>query len=194
MVEEIKDRLETSLTPKRFIHSINVMNTAVKIALKHGEDDKKAATAGLLHDYARDIRGADILRLCEKYDIAVDNITRMQPELLHGPVGAYLVREEFGITDEVILNAISYHTTGRENMSTMEKIIFVSDYVEPDRVFPGVDDIRKIAFYDLEKALVMSFDSTIKFILKKGALIHPDSVKARNYILAGKRMQLYNNI
>jgi len=186
-IEEIKGIIENDLTPKRFIHSLNVMNTAIRLSDRYGEDRQKAAVAGLLHDYARDVRCWDMVPLCESYGIELDVITRNQPELLHGPLAATLVREKFGVTEPDILDAIYFHTTGRENMNLLEKIIFISDYIEPGRIFPGVDDIRKLAFSDLDAAIIMALDSTIKYVIKKGALVHPDSLNARNFIIARKR-------
>ncbi len=192
-IEELKGILEADLIPKRFIHSLNVANTAAKLSSRYGQDGGKAVVAGLLHDYARDVRNWDMVPLCEQYGVQTDEITRSQPELLHGPLAAAIVHEKFGIDDPDILNAIHYHTTGRGNMSTLEKIIFISDYIEPGRIFPGVDEIRKVAFSDIDAAIIIALDSTIKYVIKKGALIQPDSIEARNFIIAGKRIAPGNN-
>ncbi len=192
-IEELKNILETDLIPKRFIHSLNVANMAVKLSSRYGEDCGKALVAGLLHDYARDVRNWDMVPLCEQYGVETDEITRSQPELLHGPLAAAIVQEKFGIDDPDILNSIHYHTTGRENMSILEKIIFISDYIEPGRVFPGVDEIRKVAFSDIDASIIIALDSTIKYVIKKGALIQPDSIDARNFIIARKRTAANNS-
>jgi predicted HD superfamily hydrolase involved in NAD metabolism len=182
-LESTKKRLQYSLTPKRFAHSLNVMETSVKLADKLGEDREKAKVSGLLHDCARDIRGNELLKLCERFDIALDGVTRFQPDLLHGVVGSQIARLDYKINDESILNAIKYHTTGREDMSLLEKIVFIADYIEPGRSFPGVDDIRKIAYEDIDTALIMGLGRTIQYIAAKNVLMHLDTIKARNYLI-----------
>jgi predicted HD superfamily hydrolase involved in NAD metabolism len=188
-IEQIKTKLKASLSHKRFEHSLGVMDTAVKLAEKYDEEAGKAAVAGLLHDCARNVKGDDLFRLCERFGITVDMITKAQPELLHGSVGACIAEEEYGITDEAVLSAIRFHTMGRKNMSILEKIIFVADYIEPDRSFPGVAEVREAAFRCLDTALLMSLDSTVKHVISKGILIHPDAIDARNYLVFQKNSQ-----
>lgn len=182
-LEKIKEKLEDSLSPKRFIHSINVMNSSIYLAKKYDEDIRLAAIAGLLHDCARDIRGKDIFDICEKYNIKVDDISSLQTELLHGPIGSILARREYGIEDKPVLNAICNHTLGCENMSKLDKIIFLADYIEPGRKFKGVEKIRKMAEINLDKAVLLSYDNTFRYCIKKGCLIHPKAIFARNQIL-----------
>lgn len=182
--DEMQAKLESVLTPKRFIHSVNVMNMAVKLAQNYKEDEEKAAIAGLLHDCARDTRGEEALSQCSRYGVDIDAISRVQTELLHGPLGAKIARCEYGITDEAVLRAIYWHTTGHENMDMLEKIVFIADYIEPGRNFPGVNEARKAAFIDMDKAMIMSLDSTIRHVISKGVLIHPDTIGARNFIIA----------
>ena len=181
--EEIKSKLETVLSKKRFVHSINVMNTACALAKKHGVDEEKALLAGLLHDCARYLSNEEALMMCERFGIEVGNITRLQPVLLHGPVGSYVAKEEYGVLDNEICHAIYYHTTGKENMSTLDKIIYVADYIEPGRSFAGVENVRNQAFKNLDMAMLISLDQGIGHLMVKGALIHPDSISARNYLL-----------
>ena len=185
-IDEMKCKLQKTMSHKRYIHSINVMKSAAKLASIYGEDIDKAAIAGLLHDCARDIKGEEALNLCAKYDIPVDDVTRTQPDLLHGPIGSRLARDEYEVSDKDILNAISCHTTGGSDMSMLDKIIFIADYVEPNRNFPAIDDVRKIVDFDIDGAIVMALNRTIKYILAKGVLIHPDTVIARNSIIAAK--------
>lgn len=181
--EEMEQKLKSTLNPKRFTHSVNVMNTAVELAIRYGIDAEKAAVAGLLHDCARDVRGEEIFELCRRFDIKVNYISKFQPELLHGPIGRYLAKIEYQVDDPEILDAIHYHTTGCENMTIIEKIIFIADYIEPNRSFPGVYEVRKEAYSDINRALIFALNKTIKFVIMKGALIHPDSVNARNYLI-----------
>lgn len=182
-IEQMKEKLKSSLSSRRFLHSIGVMDTAVQLAEIYGEDPWDAALAGLLHDCAKDMRGEEILQMCRRFSIEADNITREQPELLHGKIGACIAQDEYGIEDKRVLDAIRYHTMGRENMSLLEKIIFIADYIEPNRSFPGVERIRKAAFSSLDEAMLMSLDNTIRQVIKKGVLIHPDTINARNYLV-----------
>ena len=114
---------------------------------------------------------------------------RRERAIIHGPVGAILAKRDYGISDEEILNAIRIHTTGDVNMSLLEKIIFLSDLIEPGRAFPGVDELRVKAFKDLDEAMVHAFDMTIMHVLNKGSLLHPKTVSARNYILMEKESE-----
>lgn len=182
-LEEMNDKLKKSIRTDRYIHSVNVMNSALSLAGLYGVDKNKAAVAGLLHDCAKDLKNEDTYEINKKFDIETDEITKRQPRLLHGPVGAYIAEICYGITDKEILNAIKFHTTGKENMNMLEKIIFISDYIEPERNFPGVDDIREWVTKDIDRAIVLALDSTIKRVLGKGALLHPATVNARNYLI-----------
>jgi predicted HD superfamily hydrolase involved in NAD metabolism len=182
-LEEMNDKLKKSIRTDRYIHSVNVMNSALSLAGLYGVDKNKAAVAGLLHDCAKDLKNEDTYEINKKFDIETDEITKRQPELLHGHVGAYIAKICYGITDKEILNAIKFHTTGKENMNMLEKIIFISDYIEPRRNFPGVYDIREWVTKDIDRAIVLALDSTIKRVLGKGALLHPATVNARNYLI-----------
>ncbi|GAE89743.1 bis(5'-nucleosyl)-tetraphosphatase (symmetrical) YqeK [Acetivibrio straminisolvens] len=182
-IDDMKRKLEGVLSSKRFMHSLGVMDTAVSLAKIYGEDVERASIAGLLHDCAREIKGQAVFELCEEYNINVDYITLTQPELLHGPIGAVLASKEYGVEDKGILGAIECHTTGKENMALLDKIIFISDYIEPGRKFPGVDEVRELAYRDLDRSIVISLDNTIRYILDKGVLIHPDTILARNFII-----------
>jgi predicted HD superfamily hydrolase involved in NAD metabolism len=182
-LEQIKGKLEKNLSSKRFLHSVNVMNTSILLAKKFGEDIGKAGLAGLLHDCARELESKEIFELCVKYNIVVDDISRKQSELLHGPIGSVLAQKEFGITEKPILDAICNHTLGNDNMSKLEKIVFLADFIEPARNFKGVIKIRKMAKLDLDKAILLAFDNTFKHCINKGSLIHPIAVFARNQIL-----------
>ncbi|HHW48424.1 MAG TPA: HD domain-containing protein [Clostridiaceae bacterium] len=186
---EMTNKLRSAISKKRFIHSINVMNCAVELAKRYEVDTEKAAIAGLLHDCAKNIEGDEALRLCEKFNIELDNVTRYQPSLLHGPLGSKIAEIEYGISDREILSAIYYHTTGCENMSLLEKIIYIADYIEPGRRFPGVEEVRKTVFENIDAAIIMSLDRTIKHVLLRGGLLHPNTVNARNYMIIEKLAQ-----
>ena len=177
------ERLRNMLTPGRLKHSLGVRDTAVRLAEVYNCDVEKARIAGLLHDCAKDINKQQILQMCDKFDIVLDNISKHATQLVHGPLGAQIAKSEFKITDESVLEAIKYHTVGKAGMSKLTKIIYLADYIEPNRQFPGVDYLREIAFKDLNKAVILAIDNTIKYILKRGQLIHPNTIDARNYIL-----------
>jgi predicted HD superfamily hydrolase involved in NAD metabolism len=182
-LDEIKARLVVALTPKRYAHSINVMKTSMEIAEKYGADPEKALLAGLLHDCARDISDEEILELCKKYDIITDEITREQPSLLHGQIGAFIARDSYGVTCGEVLEAIAYHTMGRSGMPILSKVVFVADFIEPARSYPGVEEIRKESQVSLEKAMLKGIDNTIGHLLDIGKVIHADTVKTRNWVL-----------
>ncbi len=180
---EITAQLKNMLSPSRFTHSLKVMKASIELAEKYGENVEKAALAGLVHDCAKNIKSEDILFLCDKYGIIADDIMKKNTTLLHGMVGSFLARELFGIEDPRILEAIADHTMGRAGMDTLGKIIFVADYIEEERDFDGVEEIREAAEESLEKAIVKGIDTTILHILKKGDLLHPQTIATRNWAL-----------
>lgn len=182
-INEIKDKLQQMLSPKRFAHSIQVMEASRMLAERYGEDLEKATLAGLIHDCARDLSKAETIMFCSKYCIAVDDIMRYQPELLHGKVGAFLARDLFGVECPRILAAVSEHTMGKEGMDKLCSIVFIADYIEAGRVYPGVETIRKAAEESLEKAIIAGLDNTIGYILVKGNLLHPQTVATRNWAI-----------
>jgi predicted HD superfamily hydrolase involved in NAD metabolism len=175
--------LENSISPKRYIHSINVSKTAKKLAEYYEGDAAKAEIAGLVHDCARDLDSSLQLDCLKKEGIAADDLTLSVKELLHGPAAVHICRKVFAIEDEEILNAVRYHTTGKENMSLLEKIIYLSDFIEPARSFPGVEEMRGLAFRNPDKALLMAFNSSIEYVLSKNGFLHIDTIMARNYVL-----------
>ncbi len=183
-MDEILEKLKKPLNRKRFVHSVNVMNTSIELAKKYKEDVEKASLAGILHDCAKDIRGEQLLNMCKEFGIERDFVTRIQPELLHGPLGRKIAHRDYGIEDEDILSAIEFHTTGSENMSMLEKIIYIADLIEPKRNFRGVKKLRRLTFRDMDAAIILSLDMIIKNVLKKGKLIHPNTINARNYLIA----------
>jgi predicted HD superfamily hydrolase involved in NAD metabolism len=187
-VEEIKQYLQDSLRPNRYKHSIGVRDTALRLAEIYGVDKEKAKVAGLLHDCAKCMDDKKMIEEAIKYAINIDYILENQPSLLHGPVGAYIAREQFNIDDD-IFRAIYYHTTGDVNMDMLTKVIYISDYIEPSRKFPGVEELRKLTYKDIDKALVVAFDNTIKYVLGKSQLVYCKTVEARNFLLLdiGKR-------
>lgn len=182
-IEWMKEKLKEMLDGERYIHSVGVMETAVKLAEKYGEDVEKARVAGLLHDCAKGFSDEELVKMAYKYGIFVDEVLLKVPFLLHGPVGAYLAQELFGVTDEEIKRAIALHTTGDVNMSLLDKIIFLADYIEPNRDFEGVEELRELSWKDLDLAVLRAYDSTICYVIKRNMILYEKTVSGRNDIL-----------
>jgi len=170
------------LTERRYIHTLGVMETAIELAGLYGEDAKKAEIAAIFHDYAK-FRPKDEMKNIIKEQKMPSILLEHNSELWHAPVGAYLVEKEVGIHDQDILSAIKYHTSGRPNMTLLEKIIYVADYIEPGRQFPGVEEVRDIAKHNLDQALVKAIQNTVIFLLKKNQTIYPDTIETYNFLV-----------
>ena len=185
MTDETKilEYLEQNLSKKRLKHSIGVSKAAEELALNYSSDSEKAKLAGLIHDCAREKSMAELLELTKESGFSFDAMTAEMRELLHGYAAVSICKKEFSIKDEDILSAVAYHTTGKEDMTTFEKIVFLADFIEPSRYFPGVVSLRKLAFENLDEALLYAFDSTIKYIISKKGLIHKNTIDARNCII-----------
>ena len=167
---------------KRYEHTLGVEYTSAALAMRFGADLEKAQIAGLLHDCAKCISDQEKLSICKKHKIPVTESEQKAPYLLHAKVGAYLAQHKYGIEDQDILNAITYHTTGRENMSLLEKIIFVADYIEPGRKHaPNLGEIRLLAFQDLDKALIRILKDTLCYLETSGGEVDPSTKQTYNY-------------
>ncbi len=180
----MKDKLKKELSEKRYKHCLGVRDEAVKLAEKYGADIKKAEVAGLLHDCAKGLDIDEQIRQCEKYKMALDDITLKCKAVIHAPLGAKIAKEEYGIEDEEILEAIRSHTVAKENMSLLDRIIYVADMIEPMRDFDGVEKLRKAAYKDIDEAFIMGMRQSIVHNAEKNKIIHPDTISAWNYILS----------
>ena len=181
---EIETILKEMLPERRLKHSLNVSKCAVKLSEIYKCDKQKAEIAGLVHDCAKYFTDEQIEDCVRKFNIELDSLEVNNIALSHSVIGSYVAKEVFNIDDEEIINAIKYHTTGRENMSLLEKIIYMADLIEEGRKFPRVEELRELTFSGkLEEALILSFNNTIKFVIDNDQLIHPRTVSARNYIL-----------
>jgi len=159
---------------RRFEHTLGVEYTAAALAMCHGADIHSARIAGLLHDCAKCLTDEKRLAICEKNHIPIHKLEKKNPFLLHAKVGAFLAKEKYGIEDLEILNAIRSHTTGRPNMSLLEKIIFIADYIEPGRKSaPNLTEIRKLAFQDIDKALLKILEDTLDYLKETAGDIDP---------------------
>ncbi len=182
-LNEIRGRLKDELKKSRFEHTLGVEFTSASLAMRYGADIFKARIAGLLHDCAKNVSDDKQLDLCKKYKLPISETEKKLPYLLHAKLGAYIAKKEYGIKDEDILNAIEYHTTGRINMTLLEKIVFVADYIEPSRdKAPRLDEIRVEAFQDIDNATLMIFDDTISYILSTDGVIDNTTLDAYNYL------------
>ncbi len=188
--DTINARLHSVLTPKRYKHTQGVAEEAAKLAKRYGADIKKAYTAGLLHDCAKCFTDGEKLKLCKVYGVKLDDVLKAQPDLTHSFLGAKIAEAEYGIRDKDILNAIAYHTTGRENMSLLEKIVFIADLIEPNRdYFKGLDKIRKLAYNNIDDAVISALERTIEYNKERKRVIHPLGLAALEYIKEGKNEQ-----
>ncbi len=184
-ITKIKEKLKGALKESRYSHTLGVVETALSLAKHYGVSVDKAVFAAYLHDSAKNLSDDELFASAEKYDIKLSDEDKKVVPILHSYVGKFVAMEEYGIKDEEVLDAIYYHTTGKENMSLLCKIIFIADMTEPGRKdFAGLSEIRALMYEDIDKALLKAFDSTIRYNIEKGALLHLGTLKARNFILA----------
>jgi predicted HD superfamily hydrolase involved in NAD metabolism len=180
-LEEIKRYAEHALSSKRFNHVRGVVSSISELARIYGADENAAITAAWLHDIAREWDKEHLLEIADK--AGVENEFRSVKELLHGPVAAWLGKTEFGIQEKSILDAVCYHTTGRPDMSLLDKLLFVADAIEPSRSYPGVEKIRILAKDKLNLAVLASIDSTITYLIQNQQPTAILTVKTRNALL-----------
>lgn len=179
----LREKLKKLLDEERFTHSISVEITAAKLAKSHKINVKKAAVAGLLHDCARWMDEANLLNTAKKAYIKIDPFLRAHPKLLHSELSTYFAKDYFGIKDKEILTAIKNHTIGRPNMSKLEKIIYIADHVEPGRGHEGIKEIRKIAYKNLNLAIVKISTGMIQYLLDRNLPIYLQTIITRNYYI-----------
>jgi nicotinate-nucleotide adenylyltransferase len=190
MTDEIKTMeayLKQHLDEKRILHCQRTAEEAVLLSKRYGADEHKALVAGLLHDVAKGSCRYGLIGVASQYHVDVDEVEKNNPELLHGKVGAAMVQADLGITDEDILSAIRWHTTGRAGMSLLEKIIYIADLIEPGRNFDGIDQIRDLAHQDIDEAMLVALEQVMDFVKCKGFTLHPNSVEAYQSILSIRR-------
>lgn len=181
-ISDIKKNLERQLTPERFEHTLGVFYTAAALAMRYDCDIKKAQLAALLHDCAKQYSKEKLLQDCEKHNISISEVERKHPSLLHAKVGAFQAMRKYHIEDEEIISAILVHTTGKPEMSLLDKIIYVADYIEPGRdKAVHLPEIRKLAFLDLDKALQRILEETITYLEENHMDIDDMSYKAWEY-------------
>ena len=173
----LREKAYELLNPGRVAHVAGCESEAVSLALRWGEDPENAAEAAILHDITKKLLLKDQLILCGKYGIINDNVELSNVKLLHAKTGAELAKDRFGVSDEVY-NAIRWHTTGRPDMTLLEKIIYMADYIEPTRSFEGVDELRRLAYEDLDEAMVLGLKMSIDDVAAQGNEVHSMTLNA----------------
>ncbi|HFI0480102.1 TPA: bis(5'-nucleosyl)-tetraphosphatase (symmetrical) YqeK [Streptococcus suis] len=181
--QALLEKIRVAMKPARFQHVLGVEEVALALADQYGCDPKKASLAALLHDYAKEVEDQVFLDLIAKYDLDKD-LLNWDNNIWHGVVGAYKIAEDFGLEDEEIFQAIQRHTVGAGQMTLLDKVLYVADYIEPNREFPGVDEARRIARESLDKAVAYETAQTISYLAKKGIPIYPQTLETYNGYVA----------
>lgn len=182
-IDKIKEYLKLNLKPSRYGHTLGVVNTAIKLAEIHGEDIKKAEIAALCHDVAKNMELSKIRNILKEENIVLSVDEENTTELWHSIVAPILGKKLFLIEDKDILSAMRWHTTGKENMSNLEKIIYLADLIEPSRNFPGVDEIRAASNENLDLAMLKALTHTTIYLLNRNCAVDINTVKAINFLL-----------
>ena len=183
-LKKIKKKLKSELDESRYEHTIGVMDTAACLAMRYGADLTQALVAGLLHDCAKCIPNDKKLKLCRKSGIEVTPFEEKAPFLLHAKLGAWMAEHEYHVSDPAILSAIACHTTGKPDMSLLDKIVFIADYIEPGRnKAPGLPEIRRLSFTDIDQALIRILSDTLDYLASSNDPIDPATQNVLDYYL-----------
>lgn len=182
-IDEAKEAVKAILPAKRFKHTLGVVETAEKLAGRYGADVGQAKLAAMLHDIAKYFSKEDLQALIERRKDIPKDVLDYHLSLWHAPAGAAYVQEHYNIQDQAVLDAITYHTTGRKDMTKLEKIVFLADYIEPGRDFPGVDEVRAIAEQSLDEAVIKSLQNTIILLVQKRQQVYPLTLNAYNDLI-----------
>lgn len=183
-LKKIKKKLKNELDESRYEHTIGVMDTAACLAMRYGADLTQALVAGLLHDCAKCIPNDKKLKLCRKNGIEVTPFEEKAPFLLHAKLGAWMAEHEYHVSDPAILSAIACHTTGKPDMSLLDKIVFIADYIEPGRnKAPRLPEIRRLSFTDIDQALIRILSDTLDYLASSNDPIDPATQNVLDYYL-----------
>lgn len=180
--DKVRQSILSRLSGYRYTHTLGCERAARHLALRFGYDPVKAGFAALLHDITKRLSKEEQLQLCEKYGIIPCDIELKEWKMLHGRTAAAIAAAEYG-ADTEICEAIACHTTGRADMTLLDKIIYLADYIEETRDFEGVERARELARDDIDRALIYCFDSSLADLIARGKLIHADTVAARNWLI-----------
>ena len=182
-IEFIRKSVKSHLPEKRYKHTLGVVEFSCELAKHYNICEEKTEIAALLHDYCKYYSNKDILEFYKERNISIHEVILNNPNLAHGFIGSEIIKEKFKILDKDIINAIANHTFGRKNMSFLEKIIYVSDSIEPGRNFDGVEELRKLSFKNLDKTILRVCESTLCYEIRRNHLIHPYSIEMRNELI-----------
>ena len=177
--DQLLVKMQHLLPEKRLKHCLGVEQTAIELAERFGVDREKAGLAGLLHDYAKKLSDEEFLALIDKYDLA-PKLKDWGNNVWHGLVGVYKIREDLGLSDPEILRSIEIHTVGSAQMSDLDKVVYVADYIEPNRDFPGVEEAREIARISLNRAVAYETARTVEYLAHQGLPIYPQTLETYN--------------
>ena len=180
-LEDLRCVALSMLDPRRIPHVLGTEETAAALALRWGADEESARRAALLHDCTKKFDKELQLALCRQYGIEPDAAERREGKLLHAITGAAVAYADFGVSGEV-RDAIRWHTTGKADMTLLEKIIYLADYIEPTRDFCDLRRLRSLAFQDLDQAMLLGFTMAVEDLSRQGGVVHPNSVRARDYL------------
>lgn len=181
-IEEIKNEVKKHMSEERYYHSLCVMERCIELARIYNVDEEKAKLAGITHDIAKELPNEEKIEYAEKNGLEIDNVERISPGLLHGKIGADMCKKRFGFEDD-ILDAIQYHTTGKEDMSMLTKIVFIADSTGKDREYDSVERVRRLSEENIDEAIIFNLEHIIKETIDKKRYLHLETVKARNYLI-----------
>lgn len=181
-LQQIEEKLKTVLKPSRYRHTLGVAYTASCMAMVFGEDITKAYRAGLLHDCAKGFSIERQRELCKQYQISLEGTLTESPQLMHQEIAPFLGRDEYEEEDAQVLSAIACHTTGKIAMTPLEQIVFIADYMEPNRkMIPGLSEVRKLAFEDLDTCTETILNNTINYLKECGQKIDERTIRTYEY-------------
>lgn len=178
---KIQTILQEKLDRKRYEHTLGVLYTSAALCMQHEIDIEQGMLAGLLHDCGKAFKNKEQYMLCQQYHISLTEVEKENHALIHAKLGAYLAKECYGVTDDNILSAILYHTTGRPNMTQLEKIVYIADYIEPHRNLPMVEELRTKAFQDLDETLYQLLEHSLEHLANSHKLIDEMTIAAYQY-------------
>ncbi|MGE4483996.1 MAG: nicotinate (nicotinamide) nucleotide adenylyltransferase [Oscillospiraceae bacterium] len=184
----LRESAHRMLSPKRVPHVVGCEKEAVRLARRWDADEDEAREAAILHDITKKETLSEQLLLCEKYGIMTDALERENSKLLHSKTGAEIAKRQFGVSDEVY-RAIFWHTTGHEDMTLLEKIIYLADYIEPTRDFAGVDKLRRLAYEDIDAALITGYRMSIEDLAAHGIVPHDRTLKAMKSLISVRQRE-----
>lgn len=182
LLDSAKAYARERLSDKRREHTLRVAETAERLAAAHGLDRSRTRLAALLHDSARELDPEELLRAAEERGLPAGRFERENPKLLHGPVAAELASEDLGVTDGDVLDAVRAHTTGAPGMGPLALAVFLADKIEPERDYPGIEDLRELAERDLKEAARVSLEGSVRHNEERGRPVHPASLEALEWL------------